>query len=187
MNLTFFSFPTLFFFGQRIIDKLIKVVETELNAIGAHKISMPVLGTKEMWQKAGRWSAFESEMFHLSDKANQIFCLQPTHEEMVTKLVAEQGKSTIYSGMPNPCSTSFHFSVSPGDLRQTVYPLMLYQTGPKFRDEMVVGHGFLRSREFLMNDLYSFDITTKNATDTYNLVSEVGIYCIKFKTGSFSE
>ncbi|KAL3998595.1 tRNA synthetase class II core domain (G H P S and T) family protein [Acanthocheilonema viteae] len=134
---------------KRIIDKLIKVIEIELNAIGAHKISMPVLGAKEMWQKAGRWNVFESEMFHLSDKTNQAFCLQPTHEEMVTKLVAEQGK-----------------------LRQTIYPLMLYQTGPKFRDETVVGHGLLRSREFLMNDLYSFDVTAENASYTYNLVSE---------------
>uniref|UniRef100_A0A1I8EXI5 proline--tRNA ligase n=1 Tax=Wuchereria bancrofti TaxID=6293 RepID=A0A1I8EXI5_WUCBA len=134
---------------DRIIDKLVKVIETELNAIGAHKISMPILGAKEMWQKAGRWNAFESEMFHLSDKTNQSYCLQPTHEEMVTKLVAEQG-----------------------ELRQTVYPLMLYQIGPKFRDETVVGHGFLRSREFLMNDLYSFDLTEQNASDTYSLVSE---------------
>uniref|UniRef100_A0A1I7VY20 proline--tRNA ligase n=2 Tax=Loa loa TaxID=7209 RepID=A0A1I7VY20_LOALO len=128
----------------------IEVIETELNAIGAYKISMPILGAKEMWQKAGRWSTFESEMFHLNDKTNQVFCLQPTHEEMVTKLVAEQG-----------------------ELRKAIYPLMLYQMGPKFRDETVVGHGFLRSREFLMNDLYSFDITEENASDTYSLVSEV--------------
>ncbi|VDP16311.1 unnamed protein product [Onchocerca flexuosa] len=51
---------------------------------------MPILGAKEMWQKADRWSAFESEMFHLNDKTNQTFCLQPTHEEMITKLIAEQ-------------------------------------------------------------------------------------------------
>lgn len=70
---------------------MVKLIETELNAIGAHKISMPILGAKEMWQKTGRWSAFESEMFHLNDKTNQTFCLQPTHEEMVTKLIAEQG------------------------------------------------------------------------------------------------
>lgn len=60
---------------------------------------------------------------------------------------------------------------------------MLYQTGPKFRDETVVGHGLLRSREFLMNDLYSFDITEKNASDTYSLVNEVNIYYyVRFKT-----
>uniref|UniRef100_A0A8R1TL46 proline--tRNA ligase n=1 Tax=Onchocerca volvulus TaxID=6282 RepID=A0A8R1TL46_ONCVO len=125
------------------------VIETELNAIGAYKISMPILGAKEMWQKADRWSAFESEMFHLNDKTSQTFCLQPTHEEMITKLIAEQD-----------------------ELRQAIYPLMLYQTGPKFRDEIAVGYGLLRSREFLMNDLYSFDITEKNASDTYNLMNE---------------
>lgn len=68
-------------------------------------------------------------------------------------------------------------------MRQTVYPLMLYQMGPKFRDENVVGYGLLRSREFLMNDLYSFDITEENASETYRIVSEVSIsYYKKFKT-----
>lgn len=81
----------MFIFGQRIIDKLVKVIETELDTIGAYKICMPILGSKELWQKAGRWSAFESEMFHLNDKTNQTFCLQPTHEEMVARLVAEHG------------------------------------------------------------------------------------------------
>lgn len=77
------------------------MVETELNAIGAYKISMPILGSKELWQKTGRWSTFESEMFHLSDKTNQAFCLQPTHEEMVAKLVAEQGNSFSYCEVLN--------------------------------------------------------------------------------------
>lgn len=60
-----------------------------------------------------------------------------------------------------------------GELRKSVFPLMLYQTGPKFRDEITVGYGLLRSREFLMNDLYSFDISRKNALETYSLVNEV--------------
>uniref|UniRef100_A0A915PLH7 tRNA (guanine(37)-N1)-methyltransferase n=1 Tax=Setaria digitata TaxID=48799 RepID=A0A915PLH7_9BILA len=121
---------------------------------------MPILGGKELWEKSDRWSAFGSEMFRVNDKTNQAFCLQPTHEEMVTKLVAEQG-----------------------ELRQAVYPLMLYQTGPKFRDEIAVGYGLLRSREFLMNDLYSFDITEKNAFDTYNSVNETYLRIFRDRLG----
>lgn len=33
------------------------------------------------------------------------------------------------------------------------YPLMLYQTSPKFRDEKRIKTGVLRSKEFLMTDL----------------------------------
>ncbi|VDM97419.1 unnamed protein product [Thelazia callipaeda] len=143
------SIINFIFFGQRLIDKLVKIIEAEFNSIGAYKITLPILGEKEMWQKSGRWDSFKAEMFCLNDKTDQVFCLQPTHEEVVTKLVAKQGS-----------------------LRETVYPLMLYQTGPKFRDESVAGYGLLRSREFLMNDLYSFDTTYEKALNTYNMVNE---------------
>ncbi|KAF4451343.1 Prolyl-tRNA synthetase [Fusarium albosuccineum] len=41
----------------------------------------------------------------------------------------------------------------------------------KYRDERRPRHGLLRSREFLMKDLYTFDGTTKAAIDTYHQVS----------------
>lgn len=33
-------------------------------------------------------------------------------------------------------------------------------------------HGLLRSRQFLMKDLYTFDSTVESATETYQQVSE---------------
>uniref|UniRef100_A0A915C3E2 Proline--tRNA ligase n=1 Tax=Parascaris univalens TaxID=6257 RepID=A0A915C3E2_PARUN len=53
-----------------------------------------------------------------------------------------------------------------------MFPLMLYQTTAKFRDEMNPRFGLLRSREFLMNDLYSFDISEEDALKTYHIVSQ---------------
>ena len=91
-------------FGQRIIDKVIKLIEIEFLAIGAQKMEVPILGAKRMWSKSGRWEAMALEMFKLEDRAKNGFCLQPTAEEMFTKLVGEFGT-----------------------LRATQLPLLLYQ------------------------------------------------------------
>lgn len=49
---------------------------------------------------------------------------------------------------------------------------MLYQIGSKFRDELRPKLGVIRSKEFLMKDLYSFDRNHTDALITYDKVSE---------------
>lgn len=46
------------------------------------------------------------------------------------------------------------------------------QIGNKFRDENA-RYGLLRSREFLMKDLYTFDVDQESAIKTYEEVNEV--------------
>uniref|UniRef100_A0A914CCF3 proline--tRNA ligase n=1 Tax=Acrobeloides nanus TaxID=290746 RepID=A0A914CCF3_9BILA len=90
-----------------------------------------------------------SEMFKLEDRLKHHFCLQPTAEEMITELVRNFGT-----------------------LRSTQFPLLIYQSSPKFRDEMNPRFGLLRGKQFLMNDLYSFDVDEKAAKDTYKIVCQ---------------
>lgn len=52
------------------------------------------------------------------------------------------------------------------------FPKLLYQIAPKFRDEHRPKLGLLRSKEFLMKDLYSFDIGPEEADQTYQIVTE---------------
>ncbi|KAH9887789.1 hypothetical protein F4778DRAFT_419134 [Xylariomycetidae sp. FL2044] len=47
-------------------------------------------------------------------------------------------------------------------------PLRLYQIGRKYRDEIRPRHGILRSKEFVMKDLYTFDSSIESALSTYN-------------------
>lgn len=49
---------------------------------------------------------------------------------------------------------------------------MLYQIGTKFRDEIRPKLGIIRSKEFLMKDLYSFDRDQANAVISYNKVCQ---------------
>lgn len=61
---------------------------------------------------------------------------------------------------------------SVGTLSPKILPLKLYQISSKWRDEMKPHLGFLRSREFIMKDLYTFDTTLDNARRMYEAVCE---------------
>lgn len=52
------------------------------------------------------------------------------------------------------------------------FPLRLYQISMKYRDEMKPKYGLMRAREFLMKDMYSFDITEEAAIKTYGEVCD---------------
>ena len=51
-------------------------------------------------------------------------------------------------------------------------PLKLYQIATKFRDEMKPRFGLMRAKEFMMKDLYTFDVCLKTAHQTYEEVNE---------------
>jgi len=69
--------------------------------------------------------------------------LGPTHEEVVTELVG-------------------HHIQSYRDL-----PLLVYQIQVKFRDEPRPRAGLVRLREFVMKDLYSFDVDEAGVEISY--------------------
>jgi len=69
--------------------------------------------------------------------------LGPTHEEVVTELVS-------------------HHVQSYRDL-----PLLVYQIQVKFRDEPRPRAGLVRLREFVMKDLYSFDVDDAGVEISY--------------------
>ena len=72
--------------------------------------------------------------------------IAPTHEEEVTRLVSSEIDS-------------------PKKL-----PVRVYQIGRKFRDEPRPRAGLLRTKEFLMKDLYSFDADLESARVSYEAV-----------------
>lgn len=129
------------------VEKLVSLIDQEMASINGHKISMPCLTSAEAWRASGRWNLMGSELFRLRDRTGADLCLGPTHEEAVTRLLAAQGVASY---------------------RQL--PLRLYQVTQKFRDEPRPCHGLLRGREFLMKDLYTFDVSERTARQTYGEV-----------------
>nr|XP_055069613.1 probable proline--tRNA ligase, mitochondrial [Misgurnus anguillicaudatus] len=144
------SNPGCFYYlpvALRSMEKLVRLIDEEMHAIGGQKIDMPALCSAELWKTSGRWELMGKEMFRLQDRHNAEYCLGPTHEEAVTELFASQS-SVSYKKLP----------------------LLLYQVTRKFRDEQKPKFGLLRGREFYMKDMYSFDISEEAALETYQSV-----------------
>ncbi|XP_021936027.1 probable proline--tRNA ligase, mitochondrial isoform X2 [Zootermopsis nevadensis] len=135
--------------SERSLQKLISIVDDEMSKIDAQKLMLPLLTPGELWKTTGRWEDVGEELFTLKDRHDKEFVLSPTHEEAVTDLIA---------------------SVPQLSYRQ--FPLRLYQVSNKFRDEMRPRFGLLRGKEFIMKDLYTFDVSQEAASETYKAVSE---------------
>ncbi|NXY49274.1 SYPM protein, partial [Ceuthmochares aereus] len=139
----------------RAVEKLVRAMDEEMQAVGGQKLNMPSLSSAELWRASGRWEQMGPELFRLEDRHGKGYCLGPTHEEAVTELVAAQS-----------------------NLSYKQLPLRLYQVTRKFRDEPKPRFGLLRSREFYMKDMYTFDASEEAARQTYDLVCNA--YCSLF-------
>ncbi len=134
--------------GHRVIKKIEKIVREEMDRAGAQEVLMPIIQPAELWQKSGRWDVYGDEMFRLNDRHNRYFALGPTHEEVITTVVA--GDVHSYRDLP----------------------LLLYQIQNKYRDEIRPRFGLMRGREFIMKDLYSFDVDEEGLEISYRKMYE---------------
>lgn len=118
--------------GLRVKRHIERILREEMDALGAHEVSLPLVQPAELWRESGRWDAVGDELARFTDRAGRDLCLAMTHEEAATWLV--RGLVSSYRQLP----------------------LMLYQLQTKFRDEPRSRGGLLRVREFTMKDAYSF-------------------------------
>ncbi len=132
----------------RTLRKIEQIIREEMDAAGGQEILMPILQPSELWEESGRWNAYGAEMIRVVDRHDREFCMGPTHEEMITALVRDELRS--YKQLP----------------------LMLYQIQDKFRDERRPRFGVMRSREFIMKDLYSFDKDVDGMQASYHKMYE---------------
>lgn len=135
--------------AMRSMDKLTGLIDAVMVKYGCQKIQMPTLTSSHLWKKTERLDSMGKELMRVKDRRDKEFVLSPTHEEAITRMIG--------SGP----------TLSSKDL-----PLKLYQMTPKIRDEMRCKFGLIRSREFLMKDLYTFDVTKQKALETYETINE---------------
>lgn len=129
--------------AQRVLKKISQIVIEEMDREGGQEMALPIVQPAEIWRESGRWDVYGDEMFRLTDRHNREFCLGPTHEEIITTVVKNEVRS--YRNLP----------------------LRLYQIQNKYRDEIRPRFGLMRGREFIMKDLYSFDIDEAGLEDSY--------------------
>lgn len=134
--------------GFRVLKKIEDIIRKNMEMLGGQEILMPVLHPKENWLKTGRWDSMDV-LFKISGSGDKEYVLGPTHEEIISPLA----KKVIFSYRDLPFS--------------------LFQVQTKFRDELRAKSGILRTREFLMKDLYSFHANQADLDDYYEKAAKI--------------
>ena len=137
--------------GLRVLKKVENIVREEIQRAGGNEILMPMVQPADLWQESGRLDDYGPELLRLNDRQKRPFVLGPTHEEVITKLVANELSS--YKQLP----------------------LNVFQIQTKFRDEIRPRFGVMRGREFLMKDAYSFHLEDECLEKTYQIMFNA--YC----------
>lgn len=162
--------------GLRVLENIKNIIRTEMNSIGGIEILMTALQNPVAWEKTGRWDDKILDVwFKTKLNAGGEIGLGTTHEEPITAMLCDYVQS--YKDLP----------------------VFIYQFQTKFRNELRAKSGILRTREFLMKDLYSFTTDEKSHQEFYakveqaykNIYQQLGIGDITHQTfasgGSFSK
>ena len=129
--------------GVKVLRKVENIVRREMENSGAQEILMPMVQPGELWKESGRWQQYGKELLIFEDRHDREFCLGPTHEEIITDLCRNEIRS------------------------HKQLPVIFYQIQTKFRDEIRPRFGVMRSREFIMKDAYSFDLSEQQMDHSY--------------------
>lgn len=162
--------------GRMTLEKIIGVIRKEMNALGGQEVSLAALQDPTIWEATNRWDDHNVDVwFKTKLKSDAPLGLAFTHEEPMTRLMKEHISS--YRDLPK----------------------FVYQFQTKFRNETRAKSGLLRTREFVMKDLYSFTTTMDELEAFYDKVADayqrifatVGLGERTFKTfasgGAFSK
>lgn len=131
--------------GYKVMKKVIRIVQEEMDAIGGQEFHLPALNPLELWEETGRVKDFGDNLFHVK---NRPLVLAPTHEEVICWIAKNHIES--YKDLPQ----------------------IWYQIQTKFRNEPRPRSGVLRGRQFLMKDSYSLDATWEGLEKSYDRHAE---------------
>lgn len=161
--------------GLRVLKNIERIIREEMNAIGGTEVLMTTLQDSAIWKKSGRWEEEAVDNWFKTKLTTGVeLGLANTHEESLVNILREYLSS--YRDMPS----------------------YIYQIQTKFRNEQRAKSGIMRAREFVMKDLYSFNLNEKDFREFYErcaasyltIFSRVGLGDVTYRTfasgGSFS-
>jgi len=159
--------------GFRVLEKIKKIIQEEMNAIGGQQILMPVLNPVEIWKQTGRDETIDDVLYRTEGAGGHEFVLAPSHEEPL--MVLAQQIINSYKDLPY---APYHIQL-------------------KFRNEARAKAGVLRGREFMMKDMYSYHVDDEDFQKFYeqskvayfNVFKRCGLeaYMIEASGGAFSD
>ena len=135
--------------GLRVMDKVQTIIREEMNKIGGQEVTMTALQERETWEPTNQWSDDQVDVWFKTKLKNETeLGLAVTHEAPMTKMLKD-------------------FVQSYRDL-----PFSVYQFQTKFRNETRAKSGVMRTREFIMKDLYSFSKNESEHNEFYEKAKE---------------
>ena len=162
--------------GLRVLKKIENIIREEMNAIGGQEITLTALQEKSTWEPTNQWADDQVDVWFKTKLKNETeLGLGVTHEAPMTIMMKD-------------------FVQSYRDL-----PRYVYQFQTKFRNETRAKSGIMRTREFVMKDLYSFSKDEAEHNEFYerskvaykNIFNRTGIGHLTYMTfasgGMFSK
>ncbi len=135
--------------GLRVLKKISEILREEMLEIGGQEVFLGSLQDPELWKKTNRWADDVIDVWFKTKLNNGTEVgLANTHEEPLTKILSNYVQS--YRDLP----------------------LYAFQFQTKFRNELRARSGLMRTREFIMKDLYSFNKDQTELDIFYDRVSE---------------
>lgn len=142
--------------GLQVIENIKNIVREEMNEQGGNELLMTSLQRKELWEHTDRWDDAKVDIWFKSHLANgSEVGLAWSHEEPISDMMRE-------------------FIASYRDL-----PAYVYQFQTKLRNEIRAKSGVMRSREFIMKDLYSFSRSDEEHQKFYDSMTEAYLRVFK--------
>lgn len=128
----------------RLRQNVESVIRGVLDKYGCIEILLPTLQPTKLWEESGRLAKYiEEDVIMPVETDNGKFVMAPTAEEAVTEFV--RGRMTSYKNLP----------------------VILYQIGEKYRNEIRTRGYLLRGKTFPMMDAYSFDLNAEESAKAY--------------------
>lgn len=140
--------------GTIVLKNIENIIRQEMTKAGAQELLMSAMHPKSIWEKTGRWDNLNC-LFKIKDRHKKDFALAPTHEEVICSIAKDRIDS--YKDLPQA----------------------LFQIQNKFRNEIRYTGGLLRTREFLMKDLYSFHASEEDFKNYYQEMKKVYLQIFK--------
>ncbi len=138
--------------GLRVLNKIIGIIREEMNAVSGQEVTLSALQDPAIWKNSGRWDDSVVDVwFKTALKNGTDLGLGFTHEEPMSVMMK-------------------NYISSYRDLPKSVYQ---FQT--KFRNETRAKSGIMRSREFVMKDLYTFARTQEEHGELYEKLKQAYI------------
>jgi len=136
--------------GLRVLNKIMNIIRKEMNGLGAQEVLMSSLQRRELWEQTNRWDDGQVDVwFKTKLKNGTEVGLGWSHEEQMTEMMRD-------------------FVSSYRDL-----PRAIYQFQNKLRNETRAKSGIMRTREFIMKDLYSFSRSEAEHEEFYKKAQAV--------------